>query len=396
MRWTRDLVAVALAALAVTGCAQPNDEGDSPVPRAEPAGAWRRLPDAPLTPRDHAVVVGVGDRMLVVGGWEFLCPPMGDCSTPHDPLLDDGAVYDPGTDTWHPIAPAPFGLRRDEYATATVDGTAFLLTSCANGPGCDARPRLLSYHLADDRWMDHGPVPGPSHDRHLAAVEEDLLVYSGSDEHGEVADLVFDPRRSTWTELPDDPLPATFDRFVVPVAGRLVLTGSPSAALASGTDHVTLAARLDLATGTWTVLPDAPGPGYQLLPSSNGPLLNGHFIESGGWILDPGTWTWAELPDPPGGHADLRGVLDPDGATYDIPNSVGQMASSLRLYVYDVATKTFMRVPAPPGREAVYDDSSTALGRDLFVYGGQRWTGEGLTGDGELVGDAWVWAAPAG
>jgi hypothetical protein len=67
----------------------------------------------------------------------------------------------------------------------------------------------------------------------------------------------------------------------------------------------------------------------------------------------------------------------------------------MRLHVYDSVTHAFVTIPAPPGRENVYDDSSTALGRDLFVFGGQRWTGDGLRGDGELVGDAWVWTAPA-
>ncbi len=32
------------------------------------ADGWRHLPDSPLAARDHAVAVGVDDRMLVVGG----------------------------------------------------------------------------------------------------------------------------------------------------------------------------------------------------------------------------------------------------------------------------------------------------------------------------------------
>jgi hypothetical protein len=333
--------------------------------------------------------------MLVVGGWEFLCPPAADCAAPEDPPLDDGAVYERSTDSWRLVAPPPFGLRREEYATAAVDGSAYVLTGCADGPMCDARPRLLSYDLAADRWTDYGPVPGPKHYRHLAPLGRTLLVYSGSDEGGEVPDLIFDPRRSTWTELPDDPLPRSFDRFIVPVEGQLVLTGSSSAALDSGEDSSKLTARLSLAGNDWTTLPDAPGQGYQLLPTDRGPLLNGHFIDSPGWILDPDTWAWSPLPGNSGDHNDLSGVLDRHRATYDIPNSVGQMASSMRLYVYDSVTHAFVTIPAPPGRENVYDDSSTALGRDLFVFGGQRWTGDGLRGDGELVGDAWVWTAPA-
>ena len=70
------------------------------------------------------------------------------------------------------------------------------------------------------------------------------------------------------------------------------------------------------------------------------------------------------------------------------------MPSTPRLFVYDSVTEAFVDIPALPEREDVYDDSSTALGRDLFVYGGQRWPGDGAAG-GELVGDAWLWTAPA-
>lgn len=305
MRFIRAAVAVALVAAAATSCSNDRGYGDPTNGRPNAPQSWRRLPDAPLTPRDHAVVVGVDERMLVVGGWEFLCPPMADCSTPGAPLLDDGAVYDRTADSWRTMAPPPFGVRRQDYATAALDGSAYLLTGCADGPMCDAQPRLLSYDPAGDRWTDHGPVPGPEHDRHLTTIGRTLLVYSGK-----------------------------------------------------------------------------------------GPVLNGHFIDSAGWILDPGTWTWTVLPAHDGEHQDLSGALDRERATYDIPNSVGQMASAMRLFVYDSVTETLVAIPAPPGREDVYDDSSTALGRDLFVFGGQRWTDDGPTGNGELVGDAWLWAAP--
>ena len=194
---------------------------------------------------------------------------------------------------------------------------------------------------------------------------------------------------------PDDPLPPTFDRFMVPVGGQLVVAGSPSAAPASGEDASTSAARLDLDTGEWTALPASPGRGYQLLGTDRGPLLNGHFTDSPGWLVDRDTWTWSELPEQRGEHTDLSGVLDRDRATYDIPDGVGQTASATRLVVYDSAADAFVTIPPLPDREDVHDDSSAALGRDLFVYGGQRWTGDGVDGEGELVGDAWLWSAPA-
>ncbi|HET6560432.1 MAG TPA: kelch repeat-containing protein [Marmoricola sp.] len=394
MRAIRAAVAITVAAAAAASCSTARDEVGSPSGGEDAARAWHRLPDPPLSPRTHAVVVGVGDRMLVVGGWEFLCPPSADCAGPEGPLFDDGAVYDRATDSWSPIASPPFGVRRTEYATASLSGSAYLLTGCAEGPTCDARPRLISYDLDDNAWTDHGPVPGPKRHRQLVALGQTLLAYSGSDEHGEVADWVFDPGRGSWSELPDDPLPLTFDRFAVPVGDQLVLAGSSSAALDSGKSSGKLAARFDRKGGTWTRLPDAPGPGYQLLPADDGALLNGHFIDAPGWLVDPDTWTWSALPQQTGEQNDLAGVLGADRAVFDIPNSLGQTTSTVRVFAYDTVAEQFVTIPAPPGRVDVYDGSSTALGRDLFVLGGQRWAGDGVTGDGELVGDAWVWTAP--
>lgn len=334
--------------------------------------------------------------MLVAGGWEFLCPPMADCAGPEEPLLADAAVYDARADSWRSVTGPPFGIRRQEYAAAALDGSAYLLSSCAGGPQCDSPTRLLEYDVAQDRWTDHGEVPGRRSYRHLVALDGTLLAYSGTDEHGEVDDVIFDPASGTWSDLPDDPLPRSYDRFVVPADDQLVLTASSSAALDAGEDTGKLAARFDPSTGAWTRLPDAPGQGYQLMATDDGPLLNGHFIDAPGWLLDARTWEWTALPAQEGETNDLRGVLDAASATYDVPNSVGEMASSNRLHVYDSSTDGYVTVDPLPDRADVYDDSSTALGRDLFVYGGQRWPGaEGAdVGDGELVGDAWLWTAP--
>ena len=396
MRRRRTWSALAvLVLLTLAGCGDP--VGQRPEV-ATASGAWQRLPDPPLTPRTRAVVVGIDDRVLVVGGWEFLCPPTASCAYPEDPPLRDGAVYDATSATWRTAAPAPFGLLAGERSTAVVGGSAFVLSACGASPVCDGPLRLLEYDVARDRWSDHGSPPGLRY-ASLVAAGDRLVVLSGSDERGEKPDAVFDVGSGRWGTLPDDPLPAVFDRSGVMVGDSLVVAGSVIADLDAGRPARKPAARLDLTTRQWTSLPEAPGQGYQLFPTDRGPLLNGHFIEAPGWLLDPATWTWRSLPDQSGDEHDLRGVLDRDGATYDIPNSVGRMTVAHRLFVYDSVADDFARVSPLPEREDVHDDSSTALGRDLFVFGGARWPVDGTSGrglGGELVGDAWLWTAPAG
>jgi hypothetical protein len=173
--------------------------------------------------------------------------------------------------------------------------------------------------------------------------------------------------------------------LVVRVGDQLVLTGSSSES--SGK----LAARLDAASSEWIPIPEAPVRGFQLMRTDRGPLLNAHFTDSLSWLLDPRSWTWSALPQSAGETNNLSGVLDRDRASYDIPNSAGGVASVTPLVVYDSGTQAAVTIPAPPGREGTYGESSTALGRDLFVFGGQRWTDDGV---GELVGDAMLWTAP--
>ena len=381
------MLVAALLAAGATGCSGGSD--GEPDPSEGATQAWRQLPDPPLSPRTDAVVVGVDDRVLVVGGGEFLCPPGADCVAPERPLLGDGAVYDTTTDSWRTVAPPPFGLRKlGEFTTTSLDGTVYLLTSCADGPTCSAPPRLLSYRPADDRWTDHGAVPGPERNLRITSLDRTLLVYTDATALGRVPDLVLDLERSTWTELPADPLPAVYDRFIVPVGDQLVLAGSSITAPGSGESPRKLLARLDLASGTWTALPNGPGQAFQLFPSDRGPLLAGHFADtSSAWVLDPGSWTWSALPEHRGGGYGLGGVLGRDRASYSVH---GFGTGSID--VYDTHTDAYVTIPPPPGREDVYSDSSTALGRDLVVYGGQRWPEDD---DGELVGDAWVWTAPA-
>jgi hypothetical protein len=93
--------------------------------------------------------------------------------------------------------------------------------------------------------------------------------------------------------------------------------------------------------------------------TDRGPLLP-HFTDSPSWLLDPGSWTWSALPESAGETNNLSGVLDRDRASYDIPNSAGGVASATPLVVYDSGTQVAVTIPAPPGREGAYGESSTA------------------------------------
>ena len=349
-----------LAALVVATLAGCGTGDDEPVrtATAEPGG-WTRLPDPPLSPRSGSVAAWTGAEVVVVGGNDALCPPNADCAVT-EPSFADGAAYDPDTRTWRPIASAPVGVGGAEAVVA--GGDVYLLEGA----------ELLRYRPADDAW-DRLPGPPVRGWYALAAAGDGLVAYSPSDEGDRVPDWRFEPVDG-WTELPDDPLPPSFDRRVVVDGDALLLFGK---AVGAGDQPPIRGARLHPTSGTWTEIAPAPSSGYQAWLLDGVVVVNPHFDGAGGGLFDLATGAWAPLPDPP--VDDAAGVLGRDAAVFEYPAG----------WVFDLPARRWLQVP--PVDDA-FRSTVTAVGRRLFLYGGERWDEAG--GDGEALGDAWLWEPP--
>lgn len=372
------VVGAALASLTLLGSGCSGVAGG-----AASQGGWRRLPDPPLTGRTGAVVQPVGDRVLVVGGWESLCPPNADCSYGDLALLDDGALLDPATGQWETISSPPFGVR--DGSSAAIGDAAYLLTGCRPDAGCGGRPELLRYDVATDRWQELGTTPRPSAPyARLVAVGDQLLVLADSDENRERSDYLFDPATRRWQRVPDDPLPRVFDRRAVPDGDRLLIFGSPIPSAPDQSSGAKVAAALDLESRTWQPLPTAPGQGYQVWRSGDEAWLNPHFGDDGGGVLDLTTDRWTPFPERPAGWTgptDLAGVLGHGTASYEYDAG----------WVRDTERESWLRIPERP-RPTTDGERITSVGESLFVFGGQRWEDEAPAGEaGELVAEAWLW-----
>ena len=338
------------------------------------AGHWERLPDPPLSGRTGATVVAVDDQLLVVGGWEFLCPPNADCSAPTVPMFRDGALLDVATGEWRPIADAPFGVR--DARVVTVGDDVYVLTGCRESVACDGPLELLRYDSRADRWSELGQVPRPAPSyAALVGVGGRLLVLADSDENGERPDHLYDPASDRWRQLSDDPLPDVYDRFAVSDGDRFLVFGSP---IEDGA-QAKVGASFDLTSDEWAELPDAPRAGYQVWRTGDEALLNPHFGQAGGGVLDLRTDTWAPFPDLPGAlrdNPDLAGVIGHGTATFEY--SAG--------WVRDAEHDVWLRVAERPS--TAYDERVAALGDALVVFGGQRWEDDR---NGELVSETWIW-----
>ncbi len=330
---------------------------------------WQQLPEPPLSARSAAIVADLGGRIVVTGGWEFLCPPGADCVVDDVTRFLDGAAYDPGTHEWNAITNAPVPLVSGASAASGTD--LYIAAACIANAECTSPTAVLRYRSADDEW-DILPTPEQLPSPSLTTLSDGTVIaFNGSDGQGESPGyrLVDEAR---WELLPDDLLPAVYDRFVIRDEQQIFVFGSPI----DGDAPSKLGAVFSVDTGTWTELTPSETAGYQVWRSDDGFYLNPHFGPSAqGGVYDPSNDTWAEFPEPPSSDSwrnDVAGVLLRHEATYEYASG----------WVRDTSNDQWIEIPARPGAP-IEGESIANSQRRLLVYGGQEWTGE----QGQLLND---------
>jgi hypothetical protein len=135
-------------------------------------GRWRTLPAAPLGARTEAQAAWTGTEMIVWGGADARHSPKG---------VTDGAAYNPATNRWRRIAPAP-GTGRTGGQTLMVDGRMVVFGG-SGVTGADAAETILVYDPRADRWTTF-----PARARVVAAAAAgSTLVLAVSDDSGHVS-----------------------------------------------------------------------------------------------------------------------------------------------------------------------------------------------------------------
>jgi hypothetical protein len=353
----------------------------------------------PLNPRQLAVGLWTGREVLLIGGSDApVCPPMADCVGDTTPLAD-GAAFDPATGAWRPIAPAPVGIFN--VSAVLVGQTAYFLHPAWMLP---APPKeMFAYDVAADRWRS---LPRPGDDTtfyELVAAGDRLVALHSSDESIESfrpgPDLVFDAAAGQWRELPDDPMGPAFNRNAAWFRGELLvfenkLVDNPGSAAPT----LVRSAALNLVTGRWRRLPDAPmlnpGPWHPVgsrlvnptLGSADGGKINnwGRHYPFGG-AIDPASGRFSPLPKPPRAkpYNESAGVVTADTALY----------VSAQGLILDAVAGAWVTVPTLPDGDATLR-TTVAAGTDMFVFGGGVWPGP--DGKGQLINHAWFWSPRAG
>ncbi len=197
--------------------------------------AWRKLPPSPLSPRSWAAGVWTGSELVVWGGSDGRWPGEG--------LLGDGAAFDPSSDSWRMLPPAPLDPVAPAVAAWTGDEILLWGSIADEGP-----PSGAAYDPASDTWRDLPDAPDELVQSVTGAWTGSELVVIGG--HGrpneyEAAAIAYAPETDAWRSLPP---PGLDDNLVA-----LTPVGSTVAAV----DTYRRVSLFDVASGAWRPMPQA-------------------------------------------------------------------------------------------------------------------------------------------
>lgn len=303
------------------------------------AATWKKLPDAPLSPRESPILFWTGEEVVVVGGSDAEpCPPTASCAVARVPPLPDGAAYDPSTNSWRqiPDAPVPFS-----WAYPVVIGsTAYLWI-----PGEPGRPEadsaFLAYHFGDDRWEELFLPTERAGDYTALRAGDRIVAFAYDDKNGRLLDYVYDPVEDVWSSMEPAPFSAGEGRDMIWDGEELLLFDRWDE------DGATRGAALDLDGGEWRVLED-PAAEHDRVTTEPSDRLAGVIDESGARYFAHQGDVYDEI----------------EGKTYEIPELGGDWSTV-----------------------------EVAAGIDLFTFLGVDWEetqpGESL---GTLHAEAWLWS----
>lgn len=243
--WTGTRMLVWGGSIATSGTIHAADGGAyEPVSRA-----WTRLANAPLAPRRaHCAAFGDG-KMFVWGGRATQA-------------FADGASYTPTTDTWSTLAPSLLSAR---YAAAAIWSST--TNELLIWGGCtDDQCRAVvgdgaAYDPKTNSWTSMPPAPLSARSESEAFwTGTEFLVFGGYDARRQpLADGArYDPTTRRWTSIPTPPatiLEPRHEASVVWLGDGLIVWGG--SLRRSGTTYQAGGALYKPSTG-WSTIADAP------------------------------------------------------------------------------------------------------------------------------------------
>jgi len=222
------------------------------------AAHWSSIPAGPLSPRTDQSTVWIGWAWVIWGG-----------SNPTTGALNNGALFNPTTNTWTRMSASPLSPREDALAVWT--GQVVILwgghnDSDANNGTEQGLDNGASYNPVTRKWKLLPPSPLSSRSLATADWTGKLAIFIG----GQSSNLAsppldgatFNPATNTWALLPKLPMQRAGTPVWITAAwsGRQLITWTTYQIITKLPDGAEIQGRQ--VGATW-----APGhPGWNLLP----------------------------------------------------------------------------------------------------------------------------------
>ncbi|MDF1597733.1 MAG: hypothetical protein P1T08_16760 [Acidimicrobiia bacterium] len=332
---------------------------------------WRRIASSPLEGRYAHGSAWTGDQLVIWGG----------IYRSGDTLVDltDGAAYNPASDTWRSLSPAPSDLAGPADAVWTGQEMIVRTDRVPDGPAV-----MAAYQPAADTWRVIEGGPGAVREGYtLLWTGTDLIIWGGNSGDmlaGPTLGAAYDPTTDRWRAIRESPIaPRTGHQTVWTGEEMIIWGGRGSCAGKDSTcvEDLTDGAAYNPATDTWRTLPTsgdlqssavAVWDGDQILFWSQDECTRRCLV---GEAYDPQTDFWLQLPDPPApATSDLyRALWIGDRAL--LWNQDGTALT------YQPNTATWQTLPPYPSADRRFFLTLGWTGQAVIVWGG--WNGHAFT-----------------
>lgn len=242
---------------------------------------WRKMSPSPLEARAGPAAAWTGQELLIWGGSP---------STSFGRFSSDGAAYDPDSDSWRELPPAPLSARAP---LSVWTGKEFLLWGTAVRTYDPPRDGA-AYNPSTDSWRAISEAPIELTDATAVWTGREMIVFGASlsvannKAQTETAiGAAYDPATDTWRRLPDSVL-------------------SPQASTASWNGRVVIAWDYEHRSGAydpeadkWRDLPRVPLEFYECGPESVAlePYVFGNYCGLMA-VYDPADAKWHDVTRP--------------------------------------------------------------------------------------------------
>jgi hypothetical protein len=211
--------------------------------------------------------------------------------------------YDPRTGEWTSLPPLPAPV--DHLQALTYGGKLWYLGGMTGGPGTGVTrgpsAQVVSYDPSTGELLSHAPMPRPRGAGGVAALDGRIYYFGGlvTPQRSSAQVDVYDIATDTWSQLPD--MPVAKDHFKAVVIGNEIHLpgGRPGVAALPMTRHDVY----DTVTGTYRTAADLPVP----MGGLGAVLYDGRLVVAGGetrspdaarrdvFAYDPAADTWTAL-----------------------------------------------------------------------------------------------------